>query len=169
MSVGTYALIDSTTVTGSAAASVTFNSIPGTYTDLVIVAMARRGTDGAGGAGTIQFNSDTGSNYSSTILYGDAGSALSFRWSNQTALNGAFNAGDSELAVSQIHFLDYANTTTYKTVISRYGWSVTNGRVVAGVNLWRSTAAITSITLSAANNITVGSTFKLYGIEARNQ
>ena len=154
-----------TNTLASATASVTFSSIPQGYTDLVLVAVARRGIDNSGGAGTVQFNSDSGSNYSTTYLYGTSGAALSFRWSNQTSMF-AFAAGDSENAVNILNIMNYANTTTYKTVISRIGWPNTNGRVVSSVNLWRSTSAITSITLGAANNITAGSTFTIYGVKA---
>lgn len=155
-----------TTTLGSDQASYTFSSIPSTYTDLILVCSARRGIDGAGGAGTLQVNGDSESNYSSTILYGDSGAAYSYRWSNQTAMNGAFAAGDSENAVSIIHFENYANTSTYKTVISRMGWVNTNGRITVGVNLWRSTSAISSITVAAASNIKSGATFTLFGIKA---
>ena len=162
---GTYDPITSLTLS-SAVSSYTFNNIPQTYTDLVLVAIAQRGLSNSGGAGTLTLNGDTGSNYSSTILYGDSGAAYSYRWSNQTVMYGAFAAGDSENNINVISFLNYSNATTYKTVLSRMGWVNTNGRVTAGVNLWRSTAAITSITLSAANNIASGSTFALYGVKA---
>ena len=161
----TYTPIATTTL-GSDAASYTFSSIPSTYTDLLIVARARRGIDNAGGAGTIQINGDSGSNYSSTMLYTDAGTVYSFRWSNETVMNAAFTAADSSYGVNIIQVMNYSNTTTYKTILSRFGWTTTNDRAVAGVNLWRSTAAITSITLSAANNIKANSTFTIYGIAA---
>jgi len=79
----TYTPIATTTL-GSAASSVTFSSISGAYTDLVLV-----------GAGTlasnlylnVKFNNDTGSNYSRTELYGDGSSAASYRESNQSTQN----------------------------------------------------------------------------------
>lgn len=147
-------------------ASYTFSSIPSTYTDLVIVASAQRGITGSGGDGNVKFNSDSGSNYSSTILYNDGNTVYSFRWSNIAAMYGAFSAADSFYGTNIIHIMNYSNTTTYKTVVSRYGWTTTNDRVAGGVNLWRSTSAINSITLSAANNIKAGSTITLYGIQA---
>jgi hypothetical protein len=161
----TYTPIATTTL-GSDTASYTFTSIPSTYTDLIIVASAQRAISGSGGAGTIQVNGDGGSNYSSTLLYNDGATVYSYRWSNQTTMNAAFNAADSSYGVNTIHIMNYANTTTYKTILSRYGWPASNDRVATGVNLWRSTSAITSITLSAASNIKAGSTFTLYGIEA---
>jgi hypothetical protein len=147
-------------------ASVTFSSIPSIYTDLLIVASAQRAITGSGGAGTMRINGDTGSNYSSTILYNDGNTVYSFRWSNQTSFQAAFNSGDGSYAVNLIHIMNYANTTTNKTVLSRVGFPGTNSRVQAGVNLWRSTAAVDSITLTATSDIESGSTFTLYGIKA---
>ena len=74
----TYTPIATTTASGSAS-SVTFSSIPSTYTDLVIVA------DILGAASTadavLRFNSDTTSNYSETVIRGDGSSAASARYS----------------------------------------------------------------------------------------
>ena len=60
--------------------------------------------------------------------------------------------------------MNYANTTTYKTTLVRH--NNVSQTVSAVVNLWRSTSAITSITLSneSATNFDVGATFTLYGI-----
>ena len=66
-----------------------------------------------------------------------------------------------------INFNDYANTTTFKTFLARFGQAATDTDLT--VNLWRNTAAINTIlfqgTLGYLGN---GSTFKLYGIEAGN-
>lgn len=148
------------------AASVTFSNIPQNFTDLILIASAQRAITGSGGAGTMRVNGDTGSNYSSTLLYNDGNSAFSFRWSNQTSFQAAFNSGDGSYAVNIIHIMDYSNTTTNKTVISRVGFPGTNSRVQAGANLWRSTAAINEITLLATSDIESGSTFTLYGVKA---
>ena len=61
---------------------------------------------------------------------------------------------------------NYSNATTYKTVLWRDN---SNTYVAAQAGLWRSTSAITSITLStnsSATNFASGSTFSLYGILA---
>lgn len=71
----TYTLISSNTLTSSAA-SVTFSSIPATYTDLVLRISSR--TDAAGATATVaaQFNGDTTSaNYSETNLNSDGATA----------------------------------------------------------------------------------------------
>jgi hypothetical protein len=62
--------------------------------------------------------------------------------------------------------MNYANTTTYKTVLTRANAAASG--VDASVGLWGSTAAITSITfdLPLVRTISTGSTFTLYGIKA---
>jgi hypothetical protein len=155
----------STTTLGSAAASVTFSSITGTYTDLVIVTSAKL-TTGSNDA-IVRFNGDTGNNYSSTILSGNGTSASSVRVSNNDKmyLDSAGWVTSGEFNVSIGHFMNYSNTTTYKTMLAR-GNNATSG-VDAIVNLWSSTAAITSIqVLAATSTFTAGSTFTLYGIKS---
>ena len=161
----TYEAIATQTL-GSAAASVTFSSIPGTYTDLVIVCNTVRTTslDNIG----IRFNSDTGSNYSWTILKGNGTVASSDRRSNVTdIIFNVYNADAPAAGILQIQ--NYANTTTYKTALSRSSGAAA-GYVYATVGLWRNTAAITSITLfdegTTSAVINTGSTFTLYGIKA---
>ena len=61
----------------SATSSYTFTSIPSTYTDLVLVVSARMTGGGGASAIQLQFNGDTGSNYSITTLNGDGSSATS--------------------------------------------------------------------------------------------
>jgi hypothetical protein len=160
----TYEAIATQTVTGSAAATVTFSSISGTYTDLVIVANAAvtTGTEDL----QLQFNSDTGSNYSATQLRGNGSAASSTRVSDGTKISwmGYMESVDGGF-VSLIQVQNYSNTTTNKTVLSR--GNLAAGWVTATVGLWRNTAAITSITLIAgASTFKTGSTFSLYGIKS---
>ena len=158
----TYVPIATTTL-GSAQSSVTFSSFSG-YTDLIIVINAKNTTNGS--ACKIQFNSDSGSNYSTTWLEGNGSAASSGRASNDTAsfiyYNG--NASTYNWSTANVHIQNYSNSTTYKTAISRFGNQAQTG---AYVDLWRSTAAITSIALNAiTENFQSGSTFTLYGIKA---
>lgn len=144
-----------TTTLGSAQSSVTFSTISGSYTDLVLIVAATTDTL------KVQFNSDTGSNYSRTYIYGDGSSATSGRSTSGTFF---YIAGGSPSATLN-YIQNYSNTTTYKTVLSR-GNAVSNG-VDASVSLWRSTSAITSITLTPnSGTIASGSVLTLYGIKA---
>lgn len=161
---GTYALINSTTL-GSAQSSVTFSSIPGTYTDLIIVNRGSFSNDDNGYA--LTFNGDTGSNYSTTYIYGNGSSGVSVRVTNASSINaGRLN---TSFGLGITHVMDYANTVTNKTILTRGN---SGGLVNFNVGLWRNTAAITSLTISVPTGITnfsSGSVFKLYGITAGNQ
>lgn len=155
-----------TTTLGSATATVTFSSISGSYTDLVII--TNTGNGSAGSAINVQVgngSADTGSNYSTTFLYGNGSSAISGRTTNATQML-ASRTADTLIANGSIIFQNYSNTTTYKTMLSR--GNATNEIVVAYVGLWRSTAAINYIKLTDQNgyNFSAGSTFTLYGITA---
>jgi hypothetical protein len=140
--------------------TVTFSSIVGTYTDLVIVI-----SGSTGGADTIglRFNSDSGSNYSYAQIYGDGSAAGSTRGSNETfARVGPYYNSQSITIVS---VMNYANSTTNKTVIARANNS--GNQVNALVSLWRNTAAITNITVNAIfGQFNSGTTVSLYGIKA---
>ena len=112
-------------------------------------------------------SADTGSNYSTTILDGNGSSAASARYTNDTvgirADYYATGGGNKKTSIFQIQ--NYANTTTYKTVLVRSALPATE--VVAGVGLWRSTSAINVIKFTCtAGYYESGSTFTLYGILA---
>jgi hypothetical protein len=147
---------------GSAAPSVTFNSIPQGYTDLVLITNGTVATTENGNL--IVLNGDTASNYSVTNIYGvNASTSGSNQQSSQTYLQ--IGRTSNSQSISIVHFMNYSNATTYKTVIGR-GNDYPYFRM-ATVGLWRSTAAITSMAISNGNgNFLTGSTFTLYGIAA---
>jgi len=159
----TYTPIATNTL-GSAASSVTFSSISGSYTDLVIVCNAK-GT--AAESVRMQFNSDTGTNYSSTQLSANtgAGTVNSVKFSSVDDIRiGYYQNGLSttDFLPCIIQIQNYSNSTTYKTALGR-----SDQQVVATIGLWRSTSAITAVKLyPAAGNFTSDSTFTLYGIAA---
>jgi hypothetical protein len=151
----------------SAASTITFSSIPSIYTDLLLVSNIRFVGGGGESVMNCQINSDTGSNYSYTRLVGDGSSASSDRSSNRTdILVGAGTDTSNQWSVSTANFLNYSNTTTNKTVLTRT--NVASSRVMAIVNLWRNTSAISSLYIfnNGATNFAIGSTFTLYGIKA---
>ena len=164
----TYTELLKTTV-GTATSSVTLSlsGISG-YTDLVLVANCKN-TTGATYGLLLQYNGDTASNYSTTLLWGNGSSASSFRYTTQ--YNGVFAgwAGSTNFSPYIINIQNYANSTTFKTTLTRS--SDAGDRVGAMVGLWRNTAAITSINISfePTANIAVGSTFSLYGIANADQ
>ena len=152
-----------TTTLGSSASSVTFSSISGSYTDLVLIAQP----SASGNLNLVmEINSDTGSNYSFTALGGSGSSAGSNRDTNNTSgfidWYGYMSTGQSNYI---ININNYSNATTYKTILTRA--NNTGNGTNANVTLWRSTSAITSIKLKTlSGTISSGSTFTLYGIKA---
>jgi len=161
----TYEAIATQTL-GSTASTVTFSSIPSTYTDLVLVISAIA-TTSVGGDIVIQFNSDTGSNYSGTYVWGNGTSAGSNRASNATySLIDYYAEMDTSVANRIVSIQNYSNTTTFKTFLSRANNAGRGTDAIVG--MWRSTAAITSLLLdvTSTNDFAAGSTFSLYGIKA---
>lgn len=156
----------STTTLGSAQSSFTFSSISGSYTDLVIV--ASKITSGSA-QGQMYFNGDNSSGlYSATYLAGNGSAASSSRSSgqNQFTMENVTLSTASDWVQFNINIMNYSNSTTYKTFLSRT--TAAGYGTEARVGLWRNTAAITSVTLLPANglNFASGSTFTLYGIAA---
>lgn len=147
----------------SAAASYTFSSISSAYTDLLLVSMP---LTTATAVIQVRLNGDSGSNYSNTYLQGDGTSATSSRSSNDSAMPIAYSSATTTPYTVLTNFMNYSNTTTYKTVLSRS--SAASVVTIAYVDLWRSTAAINSIQIfcSGAGSLNTGSTFTLYGIKA---
>jgi hypothetical protein len=157
----TYSTIATTTL-GSAQANVTFSSFSG-YTDLVLV-FNGRSTSTGGWNLFLQFNGDTGTNYSNTGMAGDGSTAYSFRGSNNAAAGGFFVDGTNPGTVI-VNLMNYSNSSTNKTIIGR--GNNTGIGTDARVGLWRNTAAITSMLIySNGGNWLAGSTFTLYGISA---
>lgn len=156
-------------VLGSAQASVTFSSIPGTYRDLRLVVV----TDLASTA-NIQprVNGDSGNNYTNV--------GMGFNW--QPALYGASNFSINAFSDTRGYpvggyaggnmqiweFLDYSATDKHKTVLMKaqgQPTSAANGGMDVTVQRWASTSAITSIVLSlTTGSFSTGGTFYLYGI-----
>lgn len=159
----TYTPISSYTVSGTSTNSVSFSSISG-YTDLHIV--FNGGVVSGAENMTIRFNSDTGTNYSYTFLTADGTSPSSGRQANaaQIMVNyyGYLDAAYKTLITFDI--MNYSNSTTYKTVLSRAN-NAANG-VATTIGQWRNTNAISTLTVNVGGNYASGSTITLYGIAA---
>jgi hypothetical protein len=164
----TYEPIATYTVTGSSVADVTFSGISGTYTDLILIAVPSVVSSIVDifvqvGNGSV----DTGTNYSRTLLKGNGSSATSTRSSNINYIRAMQDTGANTTFNTNMifHFMNYSNTTTNKTVLSRVN-NASQG-LDQGVHLWRSLVAINIIKIyNPLINIAVGSTFTLYGIKA---
>lgn len=156
-----------TSTLGSASNSVSFTGIPSTYTDLVLVCnWVENSTEDLCvrvGNGSI----DTSSSYSLTYMYGTASSASGSRQATTFWDVSQVPATTTQFTTTLMNFQNYANSTTYKTMISRSG-AVSVG-TIAEVALWRKTNPIERIEIRCgfgANTFNIGSSFTLYGLKA---
>ena len=152
-----------TTTLGSTNSVITFSSIGSSYTDLRLVLAA---TNTATLDLNLTFNGDTATNYSFTRLNGNGSTASSSASTSQTFIraNGASRAA-SEPYFLTFDIFSYAGSTN-KTCLITYSEDA-NGSGAAGcrVGLWRSTSAITSITITTSTStFAAGTTATLYGI-----
>ena len=150
----------------SAASTLTFSSIPQTYTDLVLV--ASNIVPSVGMDITMYVNGDTGTNYSGNAIGGNGSGVTAGKVINKSymyvsdwwvAING------TNPTMFTVHCMNYSNATTYKTFLSRgtIQGATSTGETTAAVSLWRSTSAVTSITIqTSSGTMGVGSTFILY-------
>ena len=158
----TYQAISTTTLT-SAQSSYAFSSIPSTYTDLVLITQHTCAT-GSNNQLVLRPNSDSSALYSRTLLTGDGTSASSARYPGEDGVYVSYVGNNTDLTISTNYFLNYSNTTTYKSVLTR-----SNAANIprAEVTLWRSTSAISSLlVLPYSGTFATGSTFTLYGISS---
>jgi len=150
-----------TTTLGSAASTITFSSIPSTYTDLRIIIVF---TGAYLKMPTI--NSNTSSVYSATFLFGSGSSATSIRYSSSSPNSIDFVAGGSpNPALVQFDFFSYTGSTNKTFLIKEDGDQNGSGYINAMVGLYASYSAITSITLTSQGNMGIGTIATLYGIK----
>lgn len=163
------------TVTGDGSAgTLSFTSIPSTYTHLQIRGICRDGRAVSVDTGYFVINSDTGTNYAYHHLQGNgssasAGAASSSAPSNtsQFVIPGT-SAGASMMGTIVTDFLDYKNTNKYKTVRTLSGTDLNgSGNAWFSSSLWMNTNAITRIDLTTGTGSawTSTTTFALYGIK----
>jgi hypothetical protein len=156
-----------TTTLGSDQTTVTFSSISGSYTDLILVMNGKvdiaTTTKTNVGNGSI----DTSANYSFIAMSGTGSSAAVLKETNQNQFYNEWYANwdTTYRSITIIQFMNYSNTNTFKTLLFRSGNPATG--VDAQVGLWRSTSAINIITIgcrNAGHKLSAGSTFTIYGI-----
>jgi hypothetical protein len=166
---GDYESIATTTVGAGGQATITFSSIPATFKHLQLRCLARGSTGTQDAQSVMRLNGDSGTNYSYHRIYGDGSSAGSGGGANETAAMAGINAGASSLAntfaVGVVDILDYTDTNKFKTVRTLTGYDQNGqGAVYLWSNAWRSTSAVSSITITTSANFSQYSSFALYGI-----
>ncbi len=163
----------SETILSGTSALITFSSIPSIYKSLRIVAVARGDTAAVSVETRMQFNGDTSAIYDTQVLAGQGSAATAAESLAQTYMKfgecGAASAaaGNGGLFVAEI---PYYTGTTFQKLVSIQNADSTGTATGSLINWprvcrWRSTAAITSISIfPATGNFVSGSSFALYGV-----
>ena len=173
-----YESIATVTVGSGGSGTITFSSIPATFTHLQLRVLGR--TDRAGSAYDaflIRANNDaTNANYTYHYIEGQGATptagqengtysgAVIYRLPGATAPANVFGATITDI-------LDYRNTSKYKTLRSIGGNDNNSaspaGDIYYGSNLWLDTSAITSLVIvpRTGTNFMQYSQFALYGIK----
>jgi hypothetical protein len=166
----TYEPIATVTVGTAGTSFIVMDNIPQTYTDLVLI------INGSSASATqigLRINNVSSLLYSHTVIGGNGTSASSARSTRSEGGNTSivldyFNSltttGGAGIVIANV--MNYTNTTTDKTVLMRANNAGTG--LSASVGLFGSTNAVTRLDVVSrtANNISIGSTFTLYGIKA---
>jgi hypothetical protein len=149
--------------------TVTINNIPSTYTDLIVIIKGRTSTQNLVDC-SWRVNGDSAGNYSHTRWVVDGNGNYSDQAGNQSSANASGIGYGQGVAIWQ--FLNYSNTTTYKTALMRASFQ-TNSLgmyMINGIGMWRSTSAINELTLfipaGQSGTFVTGMTISLYGIKA---
>ena len=169
---GSYDSIQTVTVGSGGQATVSFTSIPATYTHLQIRAIVRTARASTADYLYVRYNSDTATNYSAHEVAGDGTSASAYGLSTVARMQidtfPAASATAGMFGAFVLDLLDYANTNKYKTQRTLTGFDENgSGGVTLISGNWRSTSAVTQIDITSgtASNISQYSSFALYGIK----
>jgi hypothetical protein len=173
-----YYQIATTTVGAGGSSSITFSSIPATYTHLQIRGIAKT-NDTADDRQPIRaiFNADTGNNFSRHLLFGNGSSASYDYGTSTTSRLGAsvisnFASYANMFTGFVVDILDYTNTNKPTTTRALGGFTTNNAtannfrQIALGSFAWSNNDAITSIQLQPfSNNFVQYTQFSLYGIK----
>lgn len=160
------------TVGPAGASSIDFTNIPNTYSHLQVRGIAKCAANSSEDL-RLQFNSDTGSNYTVHGLYGNGSTASANAGTSQTAIVQPYNFVVAS-SITGVYggviydILDYANTNKYTTVRT-LGGNDNNGSGTVGLysGAWLNTNAVTSIKLfPTSNTFAQYSQFALYAVKA---
>lgn len=164
-----YQSISTVTVGSGGSSSISFTSIPSTYTHLQVRAIIKN-TANTSESVRFRFNSDTATNYSFHRLFGDGSSASAYGEANTSYAGEASSSNSPQTNIFSAlvyDVLDYANTNKYKTARGLSGKDFNgSGNIFLFSGNWRNTAAITSLTIYPnSDNFAQYSQFALYGIK----
>jgi len=164
----TYVAIAKTVLTGNQV-TITFSSIPSTYTDLILLCSSR--WDGAGYSGSdYRVNGSTTTDSSTELYVYDGTNSGSTRYTTRS--QGAFSSGtdtSNTFGSTEIYIPNYAGST-YKvssvTSVAENNSTTTGLYISLTANLWSATTAMSSLNIViGSGNFVSGSRFDLYGIK----
>ena len=162
-------LIERIEVGTGGASSITFSSIPQTFTDLVLVLSGRTNRSTVYSDILIKLNSST-ANFTHRQLYGTGSSTAS--WTASAGYLGAISANTSTANTHgsmSIYIPNYAGATAKSISADSVSENnATAAQAAIGAILWNSTTAITSVELypDASASFQEFSSASLYGITA---
>lgn len=159
-----------TNTLGSNATFITFSSIPGTYTDLRLVLVARNATGYINNYFYLQFNGDNAGNYSETYMLGYGSNPVSSGSSSNTgliSLGGINGVDEVAFGLFTADIFRYTGSDNKTVLTSRSAdRNNTSGDLGRSVGLWRNTSAITSVRIANSGGFfAAGTTATLYGIK----
>jgi hypothetical protein len=163
MPAATYKVIETQTLP-STTGSVTFNNIPQTYTDLVMVIA---GTSSSHMDMAWRANNDTGNNYFGQRWQATTSSQSSDSSSNANQANASTFGTSQSMCIFQ--YMSYSSTTLRKTCI-QWNSNYSQDIITLGTCSWNNTAAITRLDFNTpggqSGQYVAGTRFTLYGIKA---
>lgn len=158
-----------TTTLGSAAATITFSSIPATYTDLRLVIIGTATTNGD--YAQLRFNSDTATNYASAKLIGNGTTASSGGNYAVTGMDfwgfsGTTGISNTIPSMGTADIFSYAGFTNKTVLMSNAIDKNGSGAVSRQTGMWRGTSQINTIDIvNRLSTFAAGTTATLYGIK----
>lgn len=168
----TYEPIATTTVS-TPVATITFSSIPATYTDLrVSMSLSDDDSEAGTGAPVFRFNNDTGTNYNQITLRGDGTSVTSQSAVNRSYIYALYwNNSPTSTTIFPFMTLDimsYTGSTNKTVLITAADDRSGTGSVERLVGIWRSTSAINELNIlnDGGKKFETGSIVTIYGIKA---
>lgn len=162
----TYTPISTVTI-AAGDTGINFNSIPQTYTDLIVVINIFNSTVNTGSGVWFRVNNDSSAIYSGTELVGSGALAQSSRSSNNTIWAGSTGIVVNYPSTYIFNLSNYSNTNVFKSAL----WTISesgNNRIGIDAGLYRSTSAITSfnVLIPGGNSQLFAGNAALYGIKA---
>lgn len=150
-----------TLVANGSQSTITFSSIPQTYTDLVLVASGNAST----GTGVImRFNNSSATAYHYYGMYGTSSEYVANAEFNLSGMNITnMYPTAAEVRGSIVNIFNYTSNQSKSILINR---NEPTSFVQKNVCLWTNGSAITRIDLVAGSNYDSGTRFTIYGIKA---